>query len=271
MRYLKLSARLLAAAMAATLAAAFAAAQGAVPAAPGGSLAGAPSADALLARLDANESFRSIRYTGRMEITIGGETREKDMTAVAIAGSAGGGSDKALIEFTNPEDRGIRYLKLGKDLWMYFPKEQDTVKISGHLLKEGLMGSDVSYEDALESSDFKAKYSASVIGSDEVDGRKTWILELKAKVPTASYDRRVMWIDAERFVQLKEEMYAKSGMLLKTSTTLAVQRIGDRWYGTSVAMESKLRKNTKTTFTMQKIELDVPLDSKQFTMAALTR
>jgi len=268
MRYLKLSARLLAAAMAATLAAAFAGAQGA---APGSSLAGAPSADALLARLDANESFRSIRYTGRMEITIGGETREKDMTAVAIAGSAGGGSDKALIEFTNPEDRGIRYLKLGKDLWMYFPKEQDTVKISGHLLKEGLMGSDVSYEDALESSDFKAKYSASVIGSDEVDGRKTWILELKAKVPTASYDRRVMWIDAERFVQLKEEMYAKSGMLLKTSTTLAVQRIGDRWYGTSVAMESKLRKNTKTTFTMQKIELDVPLDSKQFTMAALTR
>ena len=254
MRYVKQPAKSIVAAVMAVLAAAVLAAQGS-----------APSAEQLLARLDANESFKSIRYSGRMEITIGGQTRVKEMTAVAM------GADKALIEFTNPEDRGIRYLKLGKDLWMYFPKEQDTVKISGHLLKEGMMGSDVSYEDALESSDFKAKYSASVIGSDEVDGRKTWILELKAKVPTASYDRRVMWIDAERFVQLKEEMYAKSGMLLKTSTTLAVQRIGDRWYGTSVAMESKLRKNTKTTFTMQKIELDVPLDSKQFTMAALTR
>ena len=133
------------------------------------------------------------------------------------------------------------------------------------------MGSDVSYEDALESSDFKAKYSASVRGADTVDGRKAWILELKAKVPTASYDRRLIWIDAERFVGLKEEMYAKSGLLLKTSTTLAVQKLGDRWYGTSVAMESKLRKNTKTTFTMQKIELDLPLDPRQFTMAALTK
>ena len=264
MRYDKLLSRMVVAAILAALAATIAAAQ-AAPAVAGGSIAGAPSAETFLARLDANESFRTIRYTGRMEITIGGETRVKEMTAVAM------GADKALIEFTNPEDRGIRYLKLGKDLWMYFPKEQDTVKISGHLLKEGLMGSDVSYEDALESSDFKAKYSASVIGSDEVGGRKTWILELKAKVPTASYDRRVMWIDAERFVQLKEEMYAKSGMLLKTSTTLAVQKIGDRWYGSSIVMESKLRKDTKTTFTMQKLELDVPLDSRQFTMAALTR
>ena len=61
------------------------------------------------------------------------------------------------MEFTNPEDRGTRYLKRDKNLWIYFPKEQDTVKISGHLLKEGMMGSDVSYEDALESSDYQAK------------------------------------------------------------------------------------------------------------------
>ena len=233
--------------------------------------ADAPSADFLLSKLDANESYRSIRYSGRMEITIGGETRVKEMKAVAQSGQGGSQSDKALIEFTNPEDRGIRYLKIGKDLWMYFPKEQGTIKISGHLLKEGMMGSDVSYEDALESSDYKAKYSPRVIGSDEVDGRKAWVLELKAKLPTAIYDRRVMWIDAERFVGLKEEMYAKSGMLLKTSKALAVRRIGDRWYGTSVEMVSKLRKDTKTTFTMQTIELDVALDPRQFTMAALTK
>lgn len=252
------------AAFSAFLAASPAAAQ-AAPTAQAAPPPGAPTADQLLAKLDANESFRTIRYSGRMEIVIGGETRVKEMTAVAS------GSDKALVEFTNPEDRGVRYLKIGKDLWMYFPKEEDTVKISGHLLKEGLMGSDVSYEDALESSDFKARYAASVIGADQVEGRKAWILELKAKVPTASYDRRVMWIDAERFVQLKEEMYAKSGKLLKTSTTLEVKRIGERWYATSVRMESKLRKDTSTTFSMSSLELDVPLDPKQFTLSALTK
>ena len=95
-----------------------------------------------------------------MEITIGGEKRIKTMNVVAL------GSDKAFVEFTNPEDRGIRYLKLEKNLWMYFPKEQDTVPISGHLLKDGMMGSDVSYEDSLESQDFRAKYSASIKGEE---------------------------------------------------------------------------------------------------------
>jgi outer membrane lipoprotein-sorting protein len=226
---------------------------------------GAPTADQILARLDANESFKSISYSARMEITIGGETRYKTMESEAL------GSDKAFTEFTNPEDRGTRFLKLGKDLWIYFPKEQDTVKISGHLLKEGMMGSDVSYEDALESQDFKAKYSASLKGSEAQDGRDCYVIELTAKVPTAAYDRRVLWIDSERYVVLKEEMYAKSGKLLKTSTTLEVAKVRDRWYPSKTQLESKLRANTKTVFSMTKIELDAAVDPKKFTMAALRK
>jgi outer membrane lipoprotein-sorting protein len=231
------------------------------------------SAAAVLARLDSNESFRSISYSGRMEITIGGETRYKTMDSIAQ------GADKAFSEFTNPEDRGVRYLKIGKELWIYFPKEQDTVKISGHLLKEGMMGSDLSYEDALESRDFTAKYSAAVRGREAVDGRDCYVIALDAKAPAelpkgsspAAYDRRVLWIDAERFVSLKQEMYAKSGKLLKVSKTLEVARVGGRWYPTRTQFESRLRSNTKTVFSMTRIEIDVPVDAKRFSMAALTK
>ncbi len=200
-----------------------------------------------------------------MEITIGGETRYKTMNAIAQ------GSTKAFVEFTNPEDRGTRYLKRDKNLWIYFPKEQDTVKISGHLLKEGMMGSDVSYEDALESSDYEAKYTVTRKADDMVGDRRCFVLELNAKVPTAAYDRRVLWIDAERYVELKEEMYAKSGHLLKTSDTLDVARVGDRWFPDKIEFVSKLRANTKTVFTMSNPELNVPVSDQQFSMAALTR
>jgi len=223
------------------------------------------SADEVLAKVDTNVSYGSIRYTGRMEITIGGESRYKTMQVVAQ------GSSKSFAEFTNPEDRGVRYLKRDKNLWIYFPTEQDTVKISGHLLKEGMMGSDVSYEDALESSDYKAKYSASLKPEDTVGGRHCYVVELTAKVDTAAYDRRTLWVDAERFVALKQEMYAKSGHLLKVSTTLQVDRLGVRWFPSSVEYVSKLRNNTKTVFTMSKVELDVPLDDRQFSIAALTK
>lgn len=227
--------------------------------------ANAPTADQVLSRLDANESFKSIRYSGRMEITIGGETRVKTMDVVAL------GSDKALVEFTNPEDRGIRYLKLEKNLWMYFPKEQDTVPISGHLLKDGMMGSDISYEDSLESQDFRIKYTAAIKGEESVEGRPCAILELAAKVPTAAYDRRIIWVDEERWVALKEEMYAKSGKLLKTSATLEVKSFGGRWYPVRSEYVSKLRKDTKTLIVMSALELDPKLDPNQFTMAALKK
>ncbi len=225
----------------------------------------AQSVDEILSRVDANMSFQSIRYAGRMEITVGGETRSKTMVAAAQ------GSSKAFAEFTNPEDKGVRYLKLEKNLWIYFPKEQDTVKISGHLLKEGMMGSDVSYEDALESSDFRTRYSATLRGEEPVGERRCYVLELKAKVPTAAYDRWVLWIDAERYVTLKEEMYARSGRMLKSSAAQEVTQISGRWFPVRTEYVSKLRSNTRTVFTMSGVELDPKLDPQQFTMAALTK
>ncbi len=230
-----------------------------------GGAAFAQSAEQILARVDANMSFASIRYEGRMEIMVGGETRYKTMRAL------GQGSRKAFAEFTNPEDRGVRYLKLDKNLWIYFPKEQDTVKISGHLLKEGMMGSDVSYEDALESADFRAKYTAGLRGEDTVGDRPCWVLELAAKTPAAAYDKWVLWVDKERAVTLKEEMYARSGRLLKTSSTLQVIQVGSRWFPSRTEYVSKLRSNTRTVFSLEKLEIDPVLDPKQFSMAALTK
>lgn len=223
------------------------------------------TAEEILRRVDENQAFRSIEYAGRMEITLSGSVRVKTMKAWAV------GDSKAFIEFTNPEDRGTRMLKLDKNLWMYFPKEQDTVKISGHLLKEGMMGSDVSYEDAMESDALLEKYSAAVLREETVDGRPSWVLELKARVPTASYDRRLVWIDKERYVSLKGEMYARSGKLLKESRSLEVRNIGGRWYPVRTEMVNKLRRDTRTVFILEDLKLDTRIPDSRFSMAELTK
>jgi len=225
----------------------------------------APAAAELLARIDANQAFDSIEYVARMEIRVGKELRVKTMRAWAV------GADKAFVEFTNPEDAGTRMLKLAKDLWMYFPKEQDTVRISGHLLKEGMMGSDLSYEDALESDELSLMYSAVVTGETTADGRRAFLVELKATTPKAKYDRRVLTFDAERYVVLSEEMFARSGRLLKTMKAIKVELIGKRWYATVVTLEDKLRKDSSTTMIMESLKLDPVLDPALFTRAALER
>ncbi|TXT42772.1 MAG: negative regulator of sigma E activity [Spirochaetes bacterium] len=185
---------------------------------------GEEAAVAILRKVDANQSYSSIQYEGKMEIISGSKSKTKTMLAWSV------GSEKAFIEFTNPEDRGVRMLKLGKNLWMYFPKEKDTVKISGALLRQGLMGSDFSYEDAMESDDLLESYAASIVAEETIEGHKSYVLELVARSRDPSYAKRKLWVDADRYIVLKSELFAKSGLLLKVSRTLEVKKLGDRYY-----------------------------------------
>jgi outer membrane lipoprotein-sorting protein len=222
-------------------------------------------AETILARMEANQVYRSIEYSGKMVITSGGKTRVKLMRSWAV------GEDKAFIEFENPEDKGVRMLKLGKNLWMYFPKERDTVKISGHLLKEGMMGSDVSYEDAMEPGALREYYRAETAGEETIGGRNCVIVELTAKTPELAYSRRSLWIDTERFITMQTRLYARSGKLLKETRTLETGKIGGRWFPVSVEMSDKLKKDSKTVFTMTRLTLDPAIDENRFSLAALTR
>ncbi|MBN1757366.1 MAG: outer membrane lipoprotein-sorting protein [Chitinispirillaceae bacterium] len=220
----------------------------------------------LLKKMDGNRDWTSIVSTAKMEIILDDETRVKTME---IAGVSDG--NKSLVRFTNAEDEGTKYLMLGDNLWIYFPEENDVVKISGHMLKEGMMGSDVSYEDALEADKLSEKYAVEITGEEEYEGHACYLLTLTAKVKDAPYYKRVMRVEKKRYVAWKEESFAKSGKLLKTSRILEVKKVGDMWYPVKVEMVNALRKNSRTVFTTETIVFGKALPDDMFTMRNLRR
>ena len=170
------------------------------------------------------------------------------------------GSD-ALVEFINPADRGTKFLKREDNLWMFFPDAEDIVKISGHMLEQGLMGSDFSYQDMMESEKLIELYTFNLLDEDKFEDIPCYVVEAIA-IPgkKISYYRRVSWIDRERFVGLKEEFYAESGRLLKVSEVQEIVNIDGRWLPVQSIMENKLRKNTFTKFIISNIELNIELE-----------
>ncbi len=220
----------------------------------------------ILEKMDVNRDHATISAGAVMTIYIGDEVREKTMR---IRGITKG--NKSIVEFTNPEDEGTRFLMLDNDLWIYFPDEQDVVKISGHMLKEGMMGSDVSYEDALEADKLSHKYTITLEGEEACNGSTCHVILLEAKVKDAPYYRRKMWVDTETFVAWKEEMYAKSGKLLKVANVLEVKKLGKRSVPVKSEMVNKLRKNSKTVFEMHDIEFDTPMKEENFSLRWLRR
>jgi outer membrane lipoprotein-sorting protein len=232
---------------------------------PAGAQSASPSGAEILAAVDRNSAFSAVGYEASLEVTKGKKTSVKTMKALASQ------DGRSLVEFTNPEDAGIKYLKIKDELWCYFPEENDTVKISGHQLKEGFMGSDLSYEDSLELDKLSGKYETALRGAEELDGRKAYVLDLAAVAKDAPYDLRSLWVDAERWVILKQEMRSKGGALIKSSRALEVKRAQGRWYVSALEMRDMRKKDSLTVFRTLSIAYDLKIDPRKFSLENLSK
>ena len=228
-----------------------------------------PSAAALLKQVDDNEIYKTIQYEADMIIDYNGRRYVKTMKTWARQNT------DSFVEFTNSEDRGTRYLKKGGRLYVYSPDTEQVTLISGHMLKESMMGSDLSYEDAIDNEGLSARYDPVLAGSGTWSfsgtNRECWILELTAKKKTESYPKRKLWVDKQTGDCLHYELYALSGAKLKEYTLLKVEMIAGRRFPVEVEMRDLLRRGSKTTFVMRNVVLDQPIADSVFSQRNLER
>jgi outer membrane lipoprotein-sorting protein len=226
----------------------------------------AETVDEILGSVDTNLNFES-RYT-KATMTVQKPRRSKSYTLETWSQGMG----TAATEFHSPRrDAGTKMLKKGGELWMYMPAIEKVQRISGHMLRQGMMGSDLSYEDLLEFSAWQEMYTA-VNDGDEACGEHTcWVLTMTAKGPDVSYPKRKVWVDQTTRVPVRQELFALSGMLLKTWTMESPQQFGERWYPTRMVLEDKLQDDTSTTLEFTDLNFGEGLDSSVFEMRWLER
>jgi outer membrane lipoprotein-sorting protein len=180
------------------------------------------------------------------------------------------GDKQSFTEYLSPaREQGTKMLKLEKQLWIYSPSTDRTIQISGHMLRQSVMGSDLSYEDMMDDRKLTDVYSSKVIGNQVIDDRKTIMLVLTAKVPDVAYYSRKVWIDSERFVPLKEELFAKSGQLLKRTTLSDVRQVEGRWFPMTIVYKDMLKQGGGTEFKITGIKFNQKIPEYIFTKAAL--
>src|SRR6056297_2292247 len=210
---------------------------------------GQPGADEILQKVDQNMSSENRVFESSM--TIHGRRNSRTITSKTYSV----GDKKSFTEYLSPaREEGTKMLKLEDQLWIYSPSTDRTIQISGHMLRQSVMGSDLSYEDMMDDRKLTDLYNAEVIGEEEINGRQTWMLELKAKVDDVAYETRKIWIDQERYIPLKEELFAKSGQLLKRSTMSDVKQIEGRWFPTTIVYKDMLKQGDGTEFKMTSVK-----------------
>jgi outer membrane lipoprotein-sorting protein len=226
----------------------------------------APDANEILKKVDKNLS--SDNRVMESSITIQGKRGARTITSKTYAM----GDKKSFTEYLSPaREQGTKMLKLENQLWIYSPSTDRIIQISGHMLRQSVMGSDLSYEDMMDDRKLTDIYDAKVLSEEELDGRKTYLIELTAKVTDVAYHSQKMWVDVERFVPLKQEMYAKSGQLLKRLEMKDVIQVKGRWFPTTMVYKDMLKDGDGTEFKISKIEFNVEIPEYIFSKAALKK
>ena len=222
-----------------------------------------PSGKEILDRIDQNMSADS-RYV-RSKMVIHGPRTSRTIESETWAE----GESAYTVYLFPAREQGTKMLKLEDQLWIFSPSTDRTIQISGHMLRQSVMGSDLSYEDMMENPDFSKKYDAVVVGSERYEGRDAWVVEMHATSEDVAYQMRKLWVDRERYVPLKEELYAKSGKLLKATELTDIQRHGSRWYPGKITFKDMLKTGDGTEFIVDEIRFDVDVPDHLLSKAAL--
>lgn len=123
------------------------------------------------------------------------------------------------IELTAPSrNKGTRLLRRNDDLWTILPGLSSPERVSGHLLRRPLLGSDLSYADLLNSDKLADEYT--VVAEKQIPcAQGTCIaLSLNAVSTDHSYPIRELIIHPSPLRLLEDQRFAQSGQAIKQFT-----------------------------------------------------
>jgi len=226
----------------------------------------APDGKEIMRRIDQNMSSDNRFFTSKMIIHSVRSSRTLESRTWTR------GKENSFTEYLFPvREEGTKMLKLGDQLWIYSPSTDRTLQITGHMLRQAVMGSDMSYEDLMEDSKLLNHYNAELTGSEKVGEHDCWVVELTAFDPGVTYQGKKLWVDKDRYIPLKEELFAKSGTLLKRTELSDITNIDGRWYPKKIVFKDMLQDGEGTEFIIGEIQFNIDIPDHVFSKGNLKK
>ena len=225
-----------------------------------------PSAKDKIEKVDKNMSADSRVFTSKMIIHNPRNTRTVESKSWSM------GEKKSYTEYLSPpREQGTKMLKLEDQLWIFSPSTDRIIQISGHMLRQSVMGSDLSYEDMMEDPHLLNHYTGNVEKEEKISDRNCWVITLTATTADVAYQSQKVWVDKDRYIPLKKELYAKSGVLLKKMELSDIVQIQGRWYPKRILFKDVLKEGDGTEFQIMDIQFNVKIPEYIFSKASLKK
>lgn len=174
------------------------------------------------------------------------------------------GHDKLRANFSFPPDQaGTQILRDEDNMWMYVVNLKRAIRVAS---KQQLMGGDFNNNDLMRIH-LADDYTPTLQSEDETQ----WVLELKAKDDTVSYDKIIMTVRKSDGQPMEQKIYTVSGKHVKTLTFENPTTFGAVRRPAKLTMKDELTDNRWSVVIYESVKVDLKLSESLFTLNQLGR
>ena len=185
------------------------------------------------------------------------------------------GRRQLLVRFGQPADvAGVSLLVLEQEgeseVYLASPELPEPRKITANDRSQGIVGTDLSYEDLEWIQGFRTPRSSKRLPDDRVGKREVYVVE--ATPERSSYARVLAQIDKKSCLPLRLQFFEPGGRLRKeiTADPSFLQQHGEVWVAHAVLIRD-MRDGTSTHFMVDTHEQDLLLPEGTFDVEGLRR
>ncbi|MBM3383267.1 MAG: outer membrane lipoprotein-sorting protein [Betaproteobacteria bacterium] len=217
------------------------------------------TAESLLEKYDSVMGPESFDSTARMTAT-----REDGTKRVYEMRFVKKGTEKFRIWFKGPAAvSGQEVLRVGENSWVYLPNLKRATRIAN---RDSFQGGDFNNADVLRVN-YKADYNAALAASEKPD---LWLIELKAKNSSTSYDAIKLWMRKSDSMPVRGEYYGTSGKILRSAEFSEYKEFSKGYRRPAkVLMKNELIKERSTELLTQSMKVEVSFPDQRFTLPDL--
>ena len=223
------------------------------------------SVEGLLDKVD--RLYRSDSSHATMEMKIVTENWER--TTVMEVWSRG--MNDTLIKILSPrKDKGIKTLKLGNQMWNYFPKINKVLKVPPSMMMHSWMGSDFTNDDLVKENTLAEDYHAKL--EEHPSGpNQFYFIVLRPKNETVTVWGKIsISIRRQDFMPVEQIYYNEDGEKKRVMEFSGIQQMGGKMIPAVMEMRT-LNKNSRTLIRYKSIDFKPVFSKSIFSFSQLRR
>lgn len=182
------------------------------------------------------------------------------------------GTENALLRVLYPpREKGVGFLKRGREAWQFVPAIDRTIKIPPSMMLQSWMGSDLTNDDVVRADSLVTDYRHEILERPEDTGG-VWVIGAEP-LPDAPvvWGKIVFRIEAERLVGLRVDYYDEEDRLVKYYETSNITEVEGRFIPLQMSMYDLSRPGHITSLTYENVTFHPDLKRGHFSVQHLER